>query len=81
MIDNFLGIDTDIGGGGGGGVMILFFLKDRSSLQYFITQGMGQSSMFLTFCTICNFRGRTSALVRVGGGKGGIPGQLHTYLL
>ena len=24
-------------------------LKDRSSLQYFITQGMGQSSMFLTF--------------------------------
>ena len=26
--------------------------KDRSSLQYFITQGMGQSSMFLTFRTI-----------------------------
>ena len=64
------------------GVMIvLFFLKDRSSLQYFITQGMGQSSMFLTFRTICNFRGRTPALVRVGGGKGGIPGRLHTYLL
>ena len=35
---------------------------------------MGQSSMFLTFRTICNFRGRTSALGRVGGGKGGIPG-------
>ena len=34
-----------------------FFLKDRLSLQYFITQGMGQSSMFLTFRTICNFRG------------------------
>ena len=77
MIDNFLGIDTDVG------VMILFFFKgqDRSSLQYFITQGMGQSSMFLTFRTICNFRGRTSALVRVGGGKGGIPGRLHTCLL
>ena len=77
MIDNFLGIDTDVG------VMILFFFKgqDRSSLQYFITQGMGQSSMFLTFRTICNFRGRTSALVRVGGGKGGIPGWLHTCLL
>ena len=58
--------------------MILFFFKDRSSLQYFITQGMGQSSMFLTFRT---FRGRTSALVRVGGRKGGILGQLHTYLL
>ena len=57
---------------GGGGVMILFFFKDRSSLQYFITQGMGKSSMFLTFRTICNFRGRTSALVKVGGGKGGI---------
>ena len=80
MIDNFLGIDTDIGGGGWGDDSF-FFLKDRSSLQYFITQGMGQSSMFLTFRTICNFRGRTSALVRVGGGKGGIPGQLHTYLL
>ena len=35
-----------------------FFIKDRSSLQYFITQGMGQSSMFLTFHTICNFRER-----------------------
>ena len=63
-------------------VMILFlFLKDRSSLQYFITQGMGHSSMFHTFYTICNFRGRTSALGRVGGGKGGIPGKLHTCLL
>ena len=29
MIDNFLGIDTDIGGGGGGGVMILFFFKGQ----------------------------------------------------
>ena len=65
-------------------VMILFFLKDRSSLQYFITQGMGQSSVFHTFHTICNLRGRTSALGRVGGGggkKGGIPGRLHTCLL
>ena len=61
--------------------MILFlFFKDRSSLQYFITQGIGQSSMFLTFRTICNFRGRTWALGRVGGGRGGIPG-LHTCLL
>ena len=51
MIDNFSGIDTDGGGEGGHygfchrrhAVMILFFLKDRSSLQYFIiTQGMGQ---------------------------------------
>ena len=31
MIDNFLGIDTDIGGGGGGGggVMILLFFKGQ----------------------------------------------------
>ena len=78
MIDNFLGIDTEGEGGGGMGdtghygfchimrhaVMILFFLKDRSSLQYFITQGMGQSSIFLTFRTICNFRGRTSAIMK-----------------
>ena len=41
-----------------------FFIKDRSSLQYFITQGMGQSSTFLTFHTICNFRGRTSAIMK-----------------
>ena len=60
-------------------VMILFLLKDRSSLQYFITQGMCQSSMFHTFHTICNFRGRTLPLGRVGGGKGGIPGRFHTW--
>ena len=71
MIDNFLGIDTG-GEGVVGGHWTLwflpynaacsddsfFFIKDRSSLQYFITQGMGQSSMFHTFRTICNFRGR-----------------------
>ena len=44
-------------------------------------QGMGQSSTFRTFRTIRNFRGKTSALVRVGGGKGGIQGRLHTCLL
>ena len=87
MIDNFLGIDTGEGGGDTGHygfchrMMILFFLKDRSSLQYFITQGMGQSSMFHSFHTICNLRGRTLALGRVGGGKGGIPGRHHTCLL
>ena len=60
MIDNFLGIDTGGDTGHCGfchrmrhAVMILFFLKDRSSLQYFITQGMGQSSMFHTFHSIC----------------------------
>ena len=85
MVYNFLGIDTGGDTGHYGfchrmrhAVMILFFLKDRSSLQYFITHGMGQSSMFHTFHTI---RGRTSALGRVGGGKGGIPGRLHTCLL
>ena len=75
MIDNFLGIDTEWGWGDTGhygfchimrhAVMILFFfIKDRSSLQYFITQGMGQSSIFLTFRTICNFRGRTSVIMK-----------------
>ena len=29
-----------------------FFLKDRSSLQYFITQGMGQSSLPYTLYVI-----------------------------
>ena len=66
MIDNFLRIATEGGWGGGGGHWTLwflpynaacsddssfFFIKDRSSLQYFIKQGMGQSSMFLTFHT------------------------------
>ena len=50
MIDNFLGIDTEGGAGYYGvchimrhAVMILFliFIKDRSSLQYFLTPGMG----------------------------------------
>ena len=55
IINNFSGIDTEVGwggGGGGGGIMVfaiegmqwwflLFFKKDRSSLQYFMTQGMG----------------------------------------
>ena len=82
MIDNFLGIDLiQRGGGGDTGHYSFCHIKDRSNLQYFITQGMGQSCMFLTFRTICNFRGRTSALGRVGGGKGGIPGRLHTCLL
>ena len=42
--------------------VVIFFLKDRSSLQYFITQVMGQCSMFVTIRTVCNFRGRTFAL-------------------
>ena len=53
-----------------------FFLKDRSSHQYFIAQGMGQSSMFFTFRTVCNFSRSTWALGRVGEGRGGIPGLL-----
>ena len=65
-------------------MMILFFflfLKDRSSLQYFITQGMDQSLCSLPYVLhICNFRGRTWGLGRVGGGRGGIPG-LHACLL
>ena len=47
---------------GEGGDDSFFFLKDRSSFQYFITQGMGQSSMFLTFRTKSNFRGRWAKL-------------------
>ena len=61
---------------------MIFFLKDMSSLQYFITQRMGRVYVpyLTTLRTICNFRGRTWSLGRVGGGKGGIPG-LHTCLL
>ena len=54
MIDTFLGLG-DTGHYGfchrmrHAVIILFFFLKVRSSLQYFITQGMGQSSMFLTF--------------------------------
>ena len=49
--------------------------------MYFITQGMGQSSMFLTFCTVVIILvGTIWALGRVGGGRVGIPG-LHPCLL
>ena len=57
MIDNFSGIDTEGGGGHYGFSDSSFFLKDRSNLKYFITQEMGQSSMFLTLCTICYLGG------------------------
>ena len=49
MIDNVLGIDTE----GGKGDIMVFAIEGMysddffASLQYFITQGTGQSSMFL----------------------------------
>ena len=61
MIDYFLGFYTEFLCGGGNimvfchrrhAVVNLFcfcFKKDKSSHQYFITQGMGRSSMYLTF--------------------------------
>ena len=62
MIYNILGIDTVGGGGGGAGhygvchimryaVMILFliFIKDRSSLQYFITPRMDGSEFYVPY--------------------------------
>ena len=65
MIDNFLGIDTEGGALDTGfchimqhAVMILFFIiKDRSSLQYFITQG-GWVRVLCSFRTICNLKGK-----------------------
>ena len=59
--------------------MILFFLKDRSSLQYFITQGMGQSSMFLTFCTICNLGGGLGLWVGWEEGEEESQGSIPAY--
>ena len=66
MIDYFLGVDTIIFLLGVEGeilwfchrrlavVNLHFIKKDRSSQQYFITQGIGQSSMFLIFRTAYN---------------------------
>ena len=53
-------------------------ILDRPSHQYFITQGMEQSSMFFTFHTVCKFR-ENLGFGRVGGGRGRIPG-LHPSL-
>ena len=61
-------------------VMILFlFFKDRSSLHYFITQGMGQTLCSLPY-TLYVILGGGGLGVLVGGGRGGIP-RLHTCLL
>ena len=90
MIDNFLGIETEVGGGGTldtgfchrmRHAVMIFFFKGQVKSPILHNTRNGSSSMFLTFRTICNFRGRTSALGRVGGGKGRIPGRLHTCLL
>ena len=59
MIDNFLGIDTDVG------VMILSFFKGQVKSPVLHNTRDGSEFMFLTFHTIFNFRERTSALVRV----------------
>ena len=83
MIDNFSGIDTE-----GGDIMvchrrhaviILLFLKDRSSLQYFITQGMGQSSMFLTFRTLYNLGGGLGLWVGWEEGEEESQGSMSAY--
>ena len=58
MIDNFSGID-------------FFFLKDRAILHN-TWDGSGFYVPYLLQAT-CNFRERTWALDRVGGGRGGIP--------
>ena len=59
--------------------MILLFLKDRSSLRYFITQGMSQSSMFLTFRTICNLGGGLGLWVRWEEGEEESQGSIPAY--
>ena len=64
MIDYFSGVDTEFYTTG---TLWCFaieslqwfnfnFKKGRSSNQYFITPGMGQISMFLTFCTVYNLK-------------------------
>ena len=58
------------GGGGGVGVMILFFFKGQVKSP--VLHNTSDGTEFYV-PTICNFRGRTSALVRVG--------RLHTCLL
>ena len=64
MIDNFSGVDTEFFCRGVGerycfcrrrhAVMNVSFFKGQVKSPILITQGIGQSSMFLTFQTICN---------------------------
>ena len=52
-------------------MILSFFLKDRSSLQYFKTQGMGQRLCSLPYTLYVILRGGLRGLGRVGGGRGG----------
>ena len=48
--------------------MILFFFKGQVKSPILHNTRDGSEYMFLTLCTICNFRGRTWGLGRVGEG-------------
>ena len=82
MIDCFSGVDTEFFSGrilwcfaikACSGEFILNLKKGRSSHQYFITQEMGQSFMFLNCCTVFNLVEENFGFGRVGRGRGGIP--------
>ena len=60
-------------------MILLFFLKDSASLQYFKTQEMGQSSMFLTFRTICNLGGGLGLWVGWEEGEEESQGSMPAY--
>ena len=53
--------------------LAIFFFKGQVKSSILHNTRDGSEFMFLR--TICNFRGRTWGLGRVGGGRGGIPGH------
>ena len=83
MIDNFSGIDTE--GGHYGfrhrrhAVMILFFFKGQVKSPILQNTRDGQSSMFLTFRTICNFGGGLGLWVRWEEGEEESQGSMPDY--
>ena len=72
MIDNYSWINTEGEGGHYGfchrrhAVMIPYFFKGQVKSPIHHNTRDGSEFMFLTLCTLCNFRGRTWGLGRVG---------------
>ena len=59
--------------------MILLFFKGQVKSPIFITQGVGQSCMFLTFRTLCNLGGGLGLWVGWEEGEEESQGSMPAY--
>ena len=60
-------------------ILFLILLKDRSSLQYFITQGMGQSLCSLPYALYVILGGGLGVRVQWGEGEEESQGYIPVY--